>query len=431
MQAGYNRLVKNLEAFFNQLTNFLIIAGCALCLSFSEPRLTDLRDRVHLLAANSGFDLTSWTLNATWVKLNQSSLASPRYFRPQNQHALVREYFETIAETEKLSWQLTLIYSDPALQNPEAAAALLENQLRPVLRRWQALAPLAEATLEMQTTTVLSDLGLTSGGQPLPWVLYHITPLPQNLVVSARDKIEQKTSHILDPNLSVAEAVALETQVDNQLGVASLVVDIGGMASYPTMIMETTSLSWLSSTVAHEWIHLYLDQRPLGYGYAGDPQVRTMNETTASIAGEEIGRLVLERYYPELLTRENPTLRPVSRFSDEAPPFDFRAEMHTTRVRADELLAAGKIDEAEAYMEARRKLFWDNGYPIRKLNQAYFAFHGAYASAPGGAAGEDPVGPAVRALRARSGSLKEFLTAMAQLTSFRELQALLEERETR
>ncbi len=50
----------------------------------------------------------------------------------------------------------------------------------------------------------------------------------------------------------------------------------------------------------------------------------------------------------------------------------------------DELLAAGKIEEAEAYMEARRQVFWDNGYAIRKLNQAYFAFYGAYADVPGG-----------------------------------------------
>jgi hypothetical protein len=67
-------------------------------------------------------------------------------------------------------------------------------------------------------------------------------------------------------------------------------------------------------------------------------------------------------------------------------------------------------------------VFWDNGYLIRKLNQAYFAFHGAYADVPGGAAGEDPVGPAVRALRERSASLEEFVNTIAWMTSFEELQ---------
>jgi len=101
--------------------------------------------------------------------------------------------------------------------------------------------------------------------------------------------------------------------------------------------------------------------------------------------------------------------------------------MHETRVTADELLAAGKIDEAEAYMEARRQVFWDHGYLIRKLNQAYFAFHGAYADTPGGAAGEDPVGPAVRALRAQSDSLTDFINTIAWMTSFEELQQAVQQ----
>jgi uncharacterized protein YbjT (DUF2867 family) len=85
------------------------------------------------------------------------------------------------------------------------------------------------------------------------------------------------------------------------------------------------------------------------------------------------------------------------------------------------LLAEGKIDEAEQYMNDRRKFFWDNGYRIRKLNQAYFAFYGAYADEPLGPAGEDPVGAAVRALRADSPSLAVFLNRISWMISFDQL----------
>ena len=44
---------------------------------------------------------------------------------------------------------------------------------------------------------------------------------------------------------------------------------------------------------------------------------------------------------------------------------------------------------------------------------------------PGGAAGEDPVGPAVRALRAQSSSLLAFLEKIAQMSSFQQLQDAL------
>ncbi len=74
-------------------------------------------------------------------------------------------------------------------------------------------------------------------------------------------------------------------------------------------------------------------------------------------------------------------------------------------------------------MEARRRVFVDNGYQIRKLNQAYFAFRGAYAAEPG-ARGEDPIGPLLRQLRERSPSLKAFLEQTAGITSFEDLRRL-------
>jgi hypothetical protein len=78
-------------------------------------------------------------------------------------------------------------------------------------------------------------------------------------------------------------------------------------------------------------------------------------------------------------------------------------------------------------MEERRQFFWQNGYLHRKLNQAFFAFHGAYADSPGGAAGEDPVGPAVRALREESDSLADFINTIAWMTSFEELQKTVQQ----
>jgi hypothetical protein len=213
------------------------------------------------------------------------------------------------------------------------------------------------------------------------------------------------------------------------MDVSSLVVGIGGIGVYPTMVMRTTNLPWLLDTISHEWTHNFLSLRPLGALYTSSPELRTMNETTASIVGNEIGQLVLKEYYPELITasRLSPGLIALPNFDlpSASPPqadFDFRAEMHETRVRADELLARGDIETAERYMEMRRKIFWDNGYQIRKLNQAYFAFYGAYADVPGGAAGEDPVGPAVRALREQRASLSDFLNTISWMTSFEELQ---------
>ncbi|HNM36125.1 MAG TPA: hypothetical protein PKI33_03635, partial [Anaerolineales bacterium] len=321
-------------------------------------------------------------------------------------------------------------YADPSIQDKDAATETVRVDLAELYKRQEQIAPLAEAILQDQVTQVLVEQGLTVGGQPIPNVWYHSTPLPMALIISPRDHIEQTANISVNTDLTVDEQVKLEEDVAKELDVSSLVVQIGGVGVYPTMVARTTNLNWLLSTIAHEWIHNYLTQRPLGLLYGESPELRTMNETTASIAGDEIGALVIEKFYPELKPAASfPNLSLISLSFDrpdpetlERPPFDFRAQMHETRVTADALLAAGKIDEAEAYMEARRQIFLQNGYLLRKINQAYFAFHGAYADVPGGAAGEDPVGPAVRALREQSPSLKDFINTIAWMWSFEQLQ---------
>jgi hypothetical protein len=103
-------------------------------------------------------------------------------------------------------------------------------------------------------------------------------------------------------------------------------------------------------------------------------------------------------------------------------PFDFRREMRTTRLEVDRLLAEGKVEEAEAYMEARRQYFVENGRPLRVLNQAYFAFHGAYGTS---AASTDPIGPKLVALRDVTEGVADFLRLVRNFTSVEELEAAL------
>ena len=77
-----------------------------------------------------------------------------------------------------------------------------------------------------------------------------------------------------------------------------------------------------------------------------------------------------------------------------------------------------------AAMEAERKKLVEAGHNLRRLNQAYFAFHGSYATSP---ASVDPIGPWLRQLRAQSGSLKAFLETASQLRSLDDLLDVLEE----
>lgn len=407
----------------------LLIAG-----SSDAPRFTDSADRTRYYTREIEFDYPNWVQDALWLKLEQASLHSPFLFERGTAKSIVFEYLRVTQALLQTENRIEQIYADPQITDKESASAFLRDQRSELAARQKQLAPFAEAILQNQVSETLARLGLTTLGQPIPPVLYHSSPTPLALIVSKREQIVQVANISVLPTLTLDEQIALEDQVARSLNVSTLVVPVGGVGVYPTMVMETTNLPWMLNTVAHEWTHNYLTLRPLGLNYSATPELRTMNETTANIVGDEVGHLLLQTYYPELLASSSDlslvTLKgqiPPSSLFNDPPTFDFRAEMRETRVTVDKLLAEGKIEEAEAYMEARRQVFWQNGYLIRKLNQAYFAFHGAYADQPGGAAGEDPVGPAVRALREQSASLADFLHTIAWMTSFEQLQQAIQQ----
>jgi hypothetical protein len=152
------------------------------------------------------------------------------------------------------------------------------------------------------------------------------------------------------------------------------------------------------STVAHEWVHNYLTLFPLGLNYAASPELTILNETVADIAGDELGAAALRAAYPALVREFPGKDEPAaSAITSGEPLFDFQREMRHTRAIVDQFLAAGRVEDAEEYMQIRRLLFQENGYPIRKLNQAYFAFHGSYGGSP---AASSPIGPKLQQLRA-------------------------------
>ena len=405
----------------------IILVGVA-ALTGSAPRPANEIDRVRAYTRDIEFDYIAWMANAAELKLQQGAVGIPGYLSRESSKSAVSDYLHTTQQIIDAEDALNKVYADPSIADKQGASAHLRAQLDQLDQQQGALAPLAEGILQGQVSQVAADLGLTTLGQPIPAVLFHSTSVPDALIVSPRKHIEQSANISITPGLTADEQTALEDRVDKGLGVSSLVVPIGGVGVYPTMIMRTTDLNWLASTIGHEWTHNYLEFRPLGLLYDHTPELRTMNETTADIVGGEIGSQVLRLYYPEVHASRLPSLDLIALPFDhpnpgdvKRPVFDFRAEMHTTRVNADALLAQGKIAEAEAYMEQRRQVFVQNGYYIRRLNQAYFAFYGAYADLPGGAAGEDPVGPAVRALRAQSNSLADFVKRIAWMTSFDQL----------
>lgn len=385
--------------------------------------------RAAVIVSEYQFDYLGWELEAIASKASQSLWGVHQYMDEAERSQIVRDYFVDMTQVKQLEAQIEAVYINPDIADPDSDTSdqrAERDTLRTDLRARQAM---VEAIIEGQVASVLVDEGFGVAGQLLPPISMHFTQVPMLLIVSPRDEIRFDISINLDP-IPVDEQERLESQVDETLDVASLIVPLGGMALYPAMILETANLRWAIETFAHEWLHHYLFLYPLGWTYDFDTDARAINETTADIVGKEIRDLVLQRYYPDLYEppREPiPTPEPTEPIEIEPPAFDFATEMHKTRVTVDALLAEGDIEGAEAYMDERQKLFFENGYRLRKLNQAFFAFYGGYqAGGVGGVAGDDPIGPALFDLREQSASVVEFVRAVRGITTLEGLLAISE-----
>lgn len=275
-----------------------------------------------------------------------------------------------------------------------------------------------EIRLRSQIETVLVENGLSV----FPPLNFRLENPPHLLVISPREKIFYLDRVLLQQNLSDDEIEKLETRVDN-LGLSSLVERLGGFgATYPPIIDSNASLNFMIDTAVEEWLHQYLAFRPLGFlylldslGVRQDRDVIIMNETLAGMVSEEIGSQIYARYYGAAEGVKSDKKR---------SGFDFRAEMKLTRRNVDQYLSQGNIEGAERYMEEMRQVFLSNGYKIRKLNQAYFAFHGIYGGSP---ASVSPILGELKLLRAKSSSLNDFLQKTSQMKRYTDLVEALQE----
>ena len=136
----------------------------------------------------------------------------------------------------------------------------------------------------------------------MPPVRLRFTQPPSLLIISPRDHIERIGNHALQHDLTVDEQAALEDEVDEQLDVSSLASPLGGLAVYPAMLIESGYAPNIFNIGGHEWAHHYLSFYPLGFSFGTAPNLFTINETVASIIGEEVGRAALERRHKTIPT---------------------------------------------------------------------------------------------------------------------------------
>ena len=359
-----------------------LLIGGLLAASCTAPSHQDLDQHVRSIAKSHKFSILKWEFAILLNELRESFVLPTK--ADINDAGTVREYF-------------TSIEPDKSLEDK------------------------AEIILTKQIRAILAEEGILNPFLPVKFIFpplnFKFESPPNLLVISPRDEIRLLRRTTLDPNLTTKEKGAIESQVD-ALDVSSLVVGLGGVGfTYPTMIAESANMRFAIDTAIEEWFHQYMAFRPLGFRYLldvigvrSDYDIITMNETVAGIVSKEIGAKVYQKYYaPEAVP-------------EKEPDSEFNREMRAIRIQVDQYLAQGEIAEAEEFMREKRDFLVEKGYYLRKLNQAYFAFHGTYADEP---TSVSPIGRDLKELRGQSQSLKKFLDKVAGMTSYKDLKDAL------
>ncbi len=325
--------------------------------------------------------------------------------------------------------ELAQALAQPAAQGSRAAGDVFA-ELEALEDQRAGTQPLVEEAIESAITAALGDLGVIDSFGPLRWPPVDFTFEPGALVLvrSPRDEIRRLEDTLLRADVDLLAQQRLEEGVeDDDSAVSALVVRVGGIATYPAQVSPSGSLHDTLILASHEWTHHWLVFRPLGLRWWQGGELASLNETFADIVGEEVGDLALGVLTGDAFERppwKPPVFEPSAPSADDdLEGFDFQRYMRETRVRLDELLAEGRVTDAEAWLEERRLGLLENGQPLRKLNTAFFAFHGTYAGDPHGG-GVNPIEGQLRTLRSAAGSLAEFVGQVSGITKTGQLEAM-------
>lgn len=321
----------------------------------------------------------------------------------------VVEFFRLGKELERLEHRQRFGLAGTDRLTPPGAPESVRLQIAELMEQRRRIRADVEETIESEISAVLISEGFSTGfGLVFPPVDTTFSAAPGVLILSPRNRIQRITAIPLKPGLTNADKEGIEDEILLQQDLAALVEEIGGIATFPSVVEAGGNMRHAVVTAAHEWLHHWFFFRPLGQGFWDDHQMTTLNETAATLGGWEIGNRVYAT-----LTGE-PSEPPVATYL-ASKSLAYNRAILETRLTTDELLSLGKIEEAEAYMEERRLLLVEDGFWIRKLNQAFFAFRQSYATDP---ASTSPIAGQLKDLRERSESLEDFLRTVAGFGSY-------------
>ena len=417
-RAGFQRAIFNprtLRAAFLGLSRFVMAVALASLVLWAGKDYRPTETEVAI--ASHRFNLLAWEAGNVFDKWYHELVALLPWNSPlprDQRVAQAEEFFRLAQEERRLEGELVTL----GALSPESEG--INSRLAKVRDSLDRARPTVEQTIEREVSSILVEEGFASRiGAILPPVDTVLSRSPSLLVTSPRDRILRLDNILLQHGVLPDDRERLENITLEERGLSAIVVDTGGVGTFPSVISSETSLHHALTVVAHEWLHNWFFFQPLGQHFWDNPDMVALNETAATLGGWEIG----DRAYEAMTGIRFERRPPAPRAKRDPNAFDFGGYMRETRLHMEDLLEQGRITDAESYMEERRQGLLERGYRIRKINQAYFAFYGSYATS---AASISPIEGQMRGLRDRSETLGDFLNTMSRFSTYQEFLDYLE-----
>ena len=301
-----------------RLTALCLVFFALVLLSSSSPQT---RDRVGSAIHGHDHDVVAWELRNFFDKwLSRAASLFDEGLSEEDAIAEVREYARLTGEVHRIDGTITR-----AVALGETVSDL-ENERAEMDRQRLDIQSRVEELIEGQVSGILAQEGMSwrigfleADGYLFPPVDFKYENSPPVLVISPRDRIELESTRLLTPGLGLEDREDIENEVEElESEYSALVVDTGGVATFPAVVGASANVQYTLRTVAHEWFHHYLVFYPLGRNYWSSGEMVTINETVANIAGDEVGNAAYERHYMKETTTA-PTPHPRARGHSHPP----------------------------------------------------------------------------------------------------------------
>jgi hypothetical protein len=135
-----------------------IIAFLVILVGPEWPKFQDEGHELDAIVGQRHFDFLVWEVRALAAKGEALLTSGHKYLTEETRKQLVLDYLQQLGQVRRLEAEISTIYADPAIEDPDSATRELQVQVDGLRSELTRIQPVAEPILQEQVAFVLAGL---------------------------------------------------------------------------------------------------------------------------------------------------------------------------------------------------------------------------------------------------------------------------------